>query len=157
MDRGRTDNTSPAVVLSSPETMRRVHSLRANVAAIMVGTQTAFLDNPSLTVRHWVNGNSPVRVVLDRTLRIPSHYHLFDGTVKTLVFTAGKAENRENVEYVTPRFSQPVLPQVMHELYIRKLNSLDGGRGAVLLEHFLEENLWDQIFVETAPSIWNRV
>ena len=150
MDRGRTDNTSPAVVLSSPETMRRVHCLRANVAAIMVGTQTAFLDNPSLTVRHWA-GNSPVRVVLDRTLRIPSHYHLFDGTVKTLVFTAGKAENRENVEYVTLDFSQPVLPQVMHELYIRKLNSLMVEGGAVLLEHFQEENLWDQIFVETAP------
>lgn len=150
MDRGRTDNTSPAVVLSSPETMRRVHCLRANVAAIMVGTQTAFLDNPSLTVRHWA-GNSPVRVVLDRTLRIPSHYHLFDGTVKTLVFTAADAISRENVEYVTIDFSQPVLPQVMHELYIRKLNSLMVEGGATLLGHFLKEGLWDQMLVETAP------
>lgn len=151
MDRGRTDNTSPAVVLSSPETMRRVHCLRANVAAIMVGTQTALLDNPSLTVRHWA-GKSPVRVVLDRTLRIPSHYHLFDGTVKTLVFTTvADAISRENVEYVTIDFSQPVLPQVMHELYIRKLNSLMVEGGATLLGHFLKEGLWDQMLVEIAP------
>ncbi len=150
MDRLRTDNSSPAVVLSSPETMRRVHCLRADVAAIMVGTQTALLDNPSLTVRHWA-GKSPVRVVLDRTLRIPSHYHLFDGTVKTLVFTATDAISRENVEYVTIDFSQPVLPQVMHELYIRKLNSLMVEGGATLLGHFLKEGLWDQMLVETAP------
>lgn len=151
MDRLRTDNSSPAVVLSSPETMRRVHRLRADVAAIMVGTQTASLDNPSLTVRHWA-GKSPVRVVLDRTLRIPSHYHLFDGTVKTLVFTTvADAISRENVEYVTIDFSQPVLPQVMHELYIRKLNSLMVEGGATLLGHFLKEGLWDQMLVETAP------
>lgn len=151
LDRLRTDNSSPAVVLSSPETMRRVHRLRADVAAIMVGTQTALLDNPSLTVRHWA-GKSPVRVVLDRTLRIPSHYHLFDGTVKTLVFTTvADAISRENVEYVTIDFSQPVLPQVMHELYIRKLNSLMVEGGATLLGHFLKEGLWDQMLVETAP------
>ena len=151
MDRLRMDNSSPAVVLSSPETMRRVHRLRADVAAIMVGTQTALLDNPSLTVRHWA-GKSPVRVVLDRTLRIPSHYHLFDGTVKTLVFTAvADAISRENVEYVTIDFSQPVLPQVMHELYIRKLNSLMVEGGATLLGQFLKEGLWDQMLVETAP------
>ncbi len=151
MDRLRTDNSSPAVVLSSPETMRRVHRLRADVAAIMVGTQTALLDNPSLTVRHWA-GKSPVRVVLDRTLRIPSHYHLFDGTVKTLVFTTvADAISRENVEYVTIDFSQPVLPQVMHELYIRKLNSLMVEGGATLLGHFLKEGLWDQMLVETTP------
>lgn len=150
IDRLRTDAASPAVVLSSPETLRRVHGLRAGVAAIMVGTQTALLDNPSLTVRHWA-GQSPVRVVLDRTLRIPSHYHLLDGTVGTLVFTACKAGNRENVEYITIDFSRDVLPQVLHELYLRKLNSLMVEGGATLLGHFLEEGLWDWMFVETAP------
>ncbi len=150
MDKVRTDSSSPAVVLSSSETLRRVHRMRANVAAIMVGTQTALLDNPSLTVRHWA-GKSPVRVVLDRALRIPSGYHLLDGAVKTLVFTAEKAVSRQQVEYITIDFSQPVLPQVLHELYIRKLNSLMVEGGANLLGHFLQEDLWDQMFVETAP------
>ena len=150
MDRLRTDNSLPAVVLSSSETLRRVHHLRANVAAIMVGTQTALLDNSSLTVRHWA-GKSPVRVVLDQTLRIPPHYHLLDGAVKTLVFTAVEAVSRENVEYVTIDFDRPVLPQVMHELYVRKLDSLMVEGGATLLGHFLEDGLWDQMLVETAP------
>lgn len=150
LDLLRTDASLPAVALSSAETLRRVHYLRAHVSAIMVGTRTALLDNPSLTVRHWA-GNSPVRVVLDRSLRIPSDYHLLDGRVKTLVFTAKEAANRENVEYVTIDFSQPVLPQVLHELYMRKLDSLMVEGGAVLLNAFLEEDVWDEARIETAP------
>lgn len=146
----RTDANAPAVVFSSAETTRRVHRLRAQVAAIMVGTQTALLDNPSLTVRHWV-GKSPVRVVLDRTLRIPAHYHLFDGRVKTLVFTAAEAVSRENVEYIKIDFDAPVLRQVMNELYARKLNSLMVEGGAMLLDSFIKEELWDEMMVDTAP------
>ena len=116
----------------------------------MVGTQTALLDNPSLTVRHWV-GESPVRVVLDRTLRIPPHYHLLDASVKTLLFTEKEATNKENVEYITVDFSRSVLPQVMSELYARKLNSLMVEGGATLLGHFIEEGLWDCMLVETVP------
>ena len=99
MDRLRTNNSLPAVVLSSSETLRRVHHLRANVAAIMVGTQTALLDNPSLTVRHWA-GKSPVRVVLDRTLRIPPHYHLLDG---------------ENADFYSGRGCQPGECGICHD------------------------------------------
>lgn len=150
LDLLRTDASLPAVALSSAETLRRVHYLRAHVSAIMVGTRTALLDNPSLTVRHWA-GNSPVRVVLDRSLRIPSDYHLLDGCVKTLVFTAKEAANRENVEYVTIDFSQPVLPRVLHELYMRRLDSLMVEGGAVLLNAFLEEDVWDEARIETAP------
>ncbi len=152
IDRLRKDNSQPAARLSSAETMRRVHKLRSEVAAIMVGTNTALLDNPSLTVRHWA-GVSPVRVVLDRTLRIPNGYRLLDGTVPTLVFTAEQAESRANVEYIPIDFTQPVLPQVLHELYLRRLNSLLVEGGTTLLTHFLTAGVWDELLVETAPML----
>ena len=152
LDKAREDAQTPATILSSPATLRHVHHLRTKAAAIMVGTRTALLDNPSLTVRHWV-GNSPVRVLLDRELRVPSGYHLMDGTVRTLVFTACDAENRPNVEYVTIDFSHDVLPQVLHQLYVRKLNSLLVEGGSQLLESFLQARLWDEICVETAPVL----
>ena len=41
-----------------------VHKKRVEHNAIMVGTRTAELDNPSLTVRNW-QGRSPVRIVTD--------------------------------------------------------------------------------------------
>lgn len=150
MDAIRSDVTAPAVVLSTAETLRRVHRLRARVSAIMVGTHTALLDNPSLTVRHWA-GESPVRVVLDRTLRIPSYYHLLDGQVRTLVFTACEAEDRENVEFITIDFKKNVLRQVMCQLYLRNLTSLMVEGGPFLLKSFLNEGFWDEMLVEAVP------
>lgn len=150
IDRIRQDISEPPVVLSSSVTQRMVHKLRSETAAIMVGTHTALLDNPSLTVRHW-GGKSPVRVVLDRYLSVPSHFHLLDGTVPTLVFTERTMVSRTNVEYITIDFSQPVVPRVLHELYLRKIDSLMVEGGACLLSQFLEASLWDEARVETAP------
>lgn len=152
IDKKRSDASTPAVVLSTPESMRLVHKLRAEVSAIMVGTNTALLDNPALTVRHWV-GEAPVRVVLDRSLRIPSHYKLFDGSVPTLIFTAGQGESRENVEYITIDFSTHVLPQVLETLYQRKLISLLVEGGSTLHNQFLKENLWDEIRMEETSAL----
>lgn len=150
MDRLRTDVSEPPVVLSSPETLRRVHQLRTEVAAILVGTRTALLDNPSLTVRGWA-GPTPLRITLDRDLRIPDYYHLKDGFVPTLIFTAREKENEPNVEYVRLDFDRPVLPEVLRHLYLRKIDSLLVEGGATLLTHFLENDLWDEARVETSP------
>ena len=152
MDIRREDASVPSVLLSSAETLRRVHRLRSEVAAIMVGTRTAVLDNPSLTVRHWA-GRSPVRVVLDRTLKLPVGSHLLDGAVPTLVFTAVEVESRPNVEYVQIDFGQEVLSQVLQYLYGQNLNSLMVEGGAELLESFLDAGLWDEAWVETAPVV----
>lgn len=152
LDVRREDASEPPVRLSSAETLRRVHRLRSEVAAILVGTRTALLDNPSLTVRHWT-GRSPVRVVLDRMLKLPADAHLLDGTVRTLVFTALEAESRPNVEYVRIDFGQEVLPQVLHYLAGQQLNSLMVEGGARLLAGFLDAGLWDEAWVETAPVV----
>ena len=148
MDKFRSDYQEPPVRLSSPETMRMVHKLRSEVSAIMVGTHTALLDNPSLTVRHW-SGNTPVRIVLDRNLRIPSNFHVLDGSVRTILFTEKEAENKKNVEYVTINFSQSVLKQILQYLYEQHFNSLLVEGGSQLLKSFLSENLWDEARVET--------
>lgn len=150
IDRTRTDVSEPPVVLSSPETIRRVHKIRSEFAAIMVGTHTALLDNPSLTVRRW-SGNSPVRITLDRHLRIPDYYYLKDGSVPTWVFTARETESRPNLEYICIDFEQPVIPQVLHHLYLRKIDSLLVEGGATLIKHFLKEDIWDEARVETSP------
>ena len=152
MDIRREDASVPSVLLSSAETLRRVHRLRSEVEAIMVGTRTVLLDNPSLTVRHWA-GRSPVRVVLDRTLKLPVGSHLLDGAVPTLVFTAVEVESRPNVEYVQIDFGQEVLSQVLQYLYGQNLNSLMVEGGAELLESFFDAGLWDEAWVETTPVV----
>lgn len=150
LDRVRTSAEEPPVVLSSAETLRRVHLLRTEVRAIMVGTHTALLDNPSLTVRHW-EGPSPLRIALDRSLKIPATSHLLDGTVPTLILTEKAAEDRTNVAYVRVDFDRPLAAQVMAILAERKMDSLLVEGGTRLLQTFIAEGLWDEARVETAP------
>lgn len=138
------------VILSSPLTSMLVHKKRAEHAAILVGTHTAELDNPSLTVHNWY-GHSPVRLVLDRELHLSPTLHLFDGSVPTVVFTAHPHTALPNVEYIPVDYQQDVLPQIMQILYERGLQSLLVEGGSILLQSFIDAGLWDETFVEESP------
>ena len=150
LDRVRTRAEEPPVVFSSAETLRRVHQLRTEVRAILVGTRTALLDNPSLTVRDWF-GRSPLRLLIDRTCKVPDSYHLLDGRVPTCIFTEQSRPECPNRCYVQTDFSRPLFPQILAELSRRKVDSLLVEGGAQLLRHCLETGLWDEARVETAP------
>ncbi|HJW20616.1 MAG TPA: dihydrofolate reductase family protein, partial [Candidatus Nitrosotalea sp.] len=50
--------------LSSRKDLMRVHNLRKNVDAVLVGKNTVNIDNPLLTVRY-VKGKNPIRIILD--------------------------------------------------------------------------------------------
>lgn len=138
------------VVLSSPLTSMLVHKKRAEHSAIMVGTRTAELDNPSLTVRNW-QGRSPVRIVVDRRQRLSSSLHLFDGSVRTLVFTEEARPPQPGVEYIPVDFRRNILPQIMEHLYAQGLQSLLVEGGSTLLQSFIDADLWDEAFVEECP------
>jgi diaminohydroxyphosphoribosylaminopyrimidine deaminase/5-amino-6-(5-phosphoribosylamino)uracil reductase len=88
--------------ISGPPARQRAHALRAAHDAIMVGTGTALADDPQLTCRlPGLARRSPVRVVVDRHLRIPTTSHLISTarTVPTWVLTLPSAdpERREAV------------------------------------------------------------
>ncbi len=67
MDAIRTDDSTPALAISNTLTGMKIHKLRSEYQAILVGRNTDRLDHPSLTVRHWV-GNNPKRLVIDRPI-----------------------------------------------------------------------------------------
>lgn len=150
IDRIRTGG-SP-VVISNPLTSMLVHKLRAEHTAILVGRRTALLDNPTLNVRHW-SGPQPVRLVIDRQLSLPPTLHLFDGSQRTLVFTAQTAENRENVEFISLDFASDVPLQILQALYCRGLQSLLVEGGSTLLQSFIDADLWDEAVVEESPLL----
>ena len=85
-------------LISNDYSNRLVHKWRAEEAAILVGTRTAMLDDPALTVRLW-SGRNPIRLVLDKELRLPSSLQLFDGKVRTIVFNMVKHVEGGMIEY----------------------------------------------------------
>lgn len=153
IDIARTEGTPE--VLSTPLTSILVHKRRAEADAILVGRRTAKLDNPSLTVRSW-HGKNPVRVVIDKDLTLSPELHLFDGEVRTLVFTAQEHPNRKNVEYIRVNHNKEVLPQILLHLYEQGLQTLMVEGGSQLLQSFIDAETWDETVIEESTRRLNE-
>ncbi|MBI5218934.1 MAG: bifunctional diaminohydroxyphosphoribosylaminopyrimidine deaminase/5-amino-6-(5-phosphoribosylamino)uracil reductase RibD [Bacteroidia bacterium] len=132
-----------------------VHKWRAEEDAFMVGTNTAINDNPRLTTREWA-GKNPLRVVLDKDLRIPLTYHIFDQSAPTLIFTNKKAISKKNIEYCKIKVGKNMLRNILTELHARNIQSVVVEGGAQLLNNFIEENLWDEARVFTADTLFYK-
>ena len=139
--------------LSTPRSLLRSHNLRTQYQAIMVGTHTAWLDNPRLTARY-VDGPNPLRVVLDRKGNLPDTLFLFDGEADTLVLGETDNENRRRTyQFRRLDYSSSILPQVLSILQQMHIQSLIVEGGAKLLQSFLDEELWDEIQVEHSALV----
>lgn len=140
--------------ISTPVSQVAVHKMRAMNDAILVGTRTALLDNPSLDVRLWA-GRSPLRLVIDRKGTLPARLNLFDGSVLTIVYTAKAIAGKfgKNIQQVELDFSCDIIPQILSHLYSIKVNSLLVEGGASLLQSFIDSSLWDEARVEVNPAM----
>jgi diaminohydroxyphosphoribosylaminopyrimidine deaminase / 5-amino-6-(5-phosphoribosylamino)uracil reductase len=137
----------PAVerlLISNECTNRLVHKWRSEEAAILVGTNTALLDDPALINRLWT-GPSPVRVVLDMDIRLPASLKLFDGSVKTIILNSSKQEEDGNLFYYKIEKDKNIVRQLLNALYQLNIQSVLVEGGAVLLQSFIDEGLWDEI------------
>lgn len=140
------------VVLSTPITSIYVHKQRAEHHAILVGRRTALLDNPSLTTRNWY-GKNPVRLVIDKELTLSTSLKLFDGSAPTWIFTAQDKASTSQVIYFKLDFSRSILPQILQKLYENKLQALLVEGGSRLLQSFIDEGLWDEIYTEHSAKV----
>ncbi len=139
------------VWITNEHSRQWVHKMRAKEQAILVGTTTVLMDNPSLTTREW-EGNSPVRVVIDRSLKIPGNASVFDKEAKTIVITQKKAGNTDNIFYETIDFSKDIAFQICDILYRYKIQSLIVEGGTKTIQTFTDANLWDEAFVFTGTN-----
>ncbi len=141
-----------ALKITNSQSQQLVHRWRAEEQAIMVGTTTALLDNPSLTVRD-AEGRNPLRIAIDKLLQIPATHHLLDSSTPTLIFTSRPSATSPNLEYVQINFEHNIIPQICDELYRRNIQSIIVEGGEKLLNSFIENNLWDEARVFTSTQI----
>ena len=123
-----------------------VHKLRAEESAILVGTNTARKDNPSLTVREW-SGHSPLRLVIDKELSLPASLALFNQSVPTVVYTSKELPGKINLEFKKICFDGHVVEEILQDLYERGILSLIVEGGQQLLNSFIGNNSWDEAMV----------
>ncbi|MGZ3920469.1 MAG: bifunctional diaminohydroxyphosphoribosylaminopyrimidine deaminase/5-amino-6-(5-phosphoribosylamino)uracil reductase RibD [Bacteroidia bacterium] len=133
-------------IISTPEHQKQVHQMRSEEMAIMVGKNTVLHDNPSLSTRH-VKGKNAIRIFIDRKLEVPLTYAIYNGEAETLVFNESRSETVNNIRYIAIDFSRHVLKQILQKLVELNIQSVIVEGGATLLNHFINEGLYDEISV----------
>ena len=150
--------------INGPADLVRLHSLRAAADAVVVGAGTVAADNPQLTVRR-VNGDNPVRVVLDPSARLGPDHHVFtDGAAATLHIVAEDAGRSSESQ---PGFGAHVetlaLPRtaegsfdphaVIDVLRARGLGRLLIEGGGLTVSGFVEAGALDRLHISVAPLL----
>ena len=159
---GKISSSTGESGLSCPYDRKRLHTLRAINDAVMIGANTALIDNPKLTVRY-VKGSNPVRVLVDGSLRVPLSLKIFDIThAPTIVLTSSKAPPdkirnllERGVKVITIRSinSKISLNEGLQKLYDDGIKSLLVEGGGELIWSLFRENLVDEFRVTISPYI----
>lgn len=148
IDKIRQQNQNPLKITGAAAN-KLSHIWRSEEQAIMIGTETAIKDNPSLTTRH-VKGRSPIRIVMDRNLRIPEESNIFNNFASVIVLNAKKNAQKGNTAFVKIKFDGDKLDGIMAELHKRNIQSVIVEGGAKLLYSFIKQGLWDEARVFTS-------
>lgn len=138
--------------ISNEISNRLVHKWRSEESAILVGATTALTDNPSLTTRLW-KGKNPVRLILDKHLRLPGTLTVFKEDVKTIVFNYLKDEERGSLIYCRINKNRSAVKEIIDALHRFNIQSVLVEGGARLLQSFIDENMWDEARVITGTKV----
>jgi diaminohydroxyphosphoribosylaminopyrimidine deaminase/5-amino-6-(5-phosphoribosylamino)uracil reductase len=148
--------------ITGESSLKRVHEMRSEFDAILVGANTVMLDNPVLTDRSdRPRRRKLVRVVLDNSLRIPYSSHLVQtaGEIPTLIFTDSEDDEKikelrgEGVEVIQIAEGGRNLQGVLGELGRRELTSVLVEGGTEVAGSFYDAKLIDKLSFFIAPIV----
>ena len=143
------------LLITNEYTSRLVHKWRSEEASILIGTNTALVDDPELTTRFW-KGNNPIRMVVDMDLKLPSTLKIFSREQSTIVFNTRIHSDesewsspsplvvRAGVRHYQVTEDVSLVHQILNALYQLNIQSVMVEGGAKLLQAFIDEGSWDE-------------
>ncbi len=140
------------VLISNEFSKRLVHKWRSEEQGILVGTNTALFDDPSLNVR-LAPGSNPVRLILDMDLRLPSSLKIFNQSQRTVIFNKVKHEEDGDILYFQITEDVSIADQIINACYHLSIQSVLIEGGALLLQTFIDEGYWDEARIIENPSL----
>ena len=141
--------------LSDPEDVARLHRLRAQADAILVGVGTVMKDDPRLTVKpEHAKGENPLRVVLDSDGKTPHHAHVLDGSAETLIATTtGCSREFPGAKVFRAGKDEVDLAALLEHLEGLGVKTLLVEGGSTAIWSFLRQGLADEVKVFVASMV----
>ncbi len=160
--------TNDSKWITCEESRRHVHRLRSEYDAVLIGSGTAKIDNPELTVR-MCEGRNPKRIVLDSNLSLPLSLKLFtQNPEKNVIVVTGKdiiAVKKNKVKQLE-KLGVAVIPvargadkkiniqAALKALGARGISSVLVEGGGKIYTAFLSAGLADEMNVFVAPKFF---
>ncbi len=147
--------------ISDKEDLLRVHELRKEVDAIMVGINTVLIDDPKLTVHKIIanNEDNPIRVVVDSRARTPLSSRILNSDAPTVVVVTEVAssvrvgELNEKAEVMVCGKKRVDLDMLMEKLALKGVKTMMLEGGSTLNFSMLIGGLVSEMRVCIAPMI----
>ncbi|HJJ22148.1 MAG TPA: 2,5-diamino-6-(ribosylamino)-4(3H)-pyrimidinone 5'-phosphate reductase [Nitrosopumilus sp.] len=147
--------------LSSKQDSVRLHKLRSNVDAILVGKNTVLRDNPLLTVRH-TRGKNPIRIILDSKGSIPKNSKILQTSneIPTIIAVSKKISksnfnklHRFPVEVIVTGENSVNIKSLLKKLSDKKINTILVEGGGTVNWEFIKQNLFDELIITLSPFL----
>ena len=140
--------------ISNEQDFERLHNLRNNCDAILVGIGTILEDNPSLTTDLGKKiGKNPTRIVLDTNFRTPENAKVVDSNAKTIIAIGEKtiAKKKTSAEVIKCGINEIDIEKLLDELGKRSIETILVEGGETVMWSFLENELFDEfnIFISS--------
>jgi diaminohydroxyphosphoribosylaminopyrimidine deaminase / 5-amino-6-(5-phosphoribosylamino)uracil reductase len=132
------ENKNP-IKITSTDADKINHTWRSQEDAIVVGYNTALIDNPQLNVRH-IDGRDPVRIILDWENELPNNLNIFDNTQATIIIN----KKMDKKMGATAWKKMDTLQEFIFFLYENKTQSIIVEGGTKTIQQFVNANLWDE-------------
>ena len=129
--------------ISTEEDISRVLDLREKVDAVLIGANTVMIDNPLLR-------KAKKRIILDANFKLNENFHVFDGSVKTYIFSL-KNNKINNAETIT--LNDTSLKNILNKIRGIGINSVLVEGGADVINQFINENIFNEFYIFINPGI----
>ena len=139
--------------MTNKESKKLTHQWRAEEDAILIGRITAEKDNPLLTVRE-TQGNNPIRILIDRNLKISKKLKIFNDDSKTIIFNDKISEYLNTNTFLKVNFNK-IISNILKELYLQEVQSIIIEGGTKTIQSFINEDLWDEARIFSTEKILN--
>jgi len=146
--------------LSSKMDLIRLHRLRRDMDAILVGKNTINVDDPLLTVRH-VKGKNPIRIILDSSGTISTNSKIVKtaNKISTILVVTERATritsklDKKRVEIIRCGRNKINLKKLLNILQKRGISKILLEGGGITNWYFLKEKLVDELILTVTPYI----
>lgn len=156
---GKIATVSGESKISDKEDFLRTHQLRAEVDAILVGSHTISIDNPSLTVR-LCEGKNPIRIIVDSGATCSPYARVLDDNAQTIIFVSNKADAKkvflleEKCSVLFCGEKKITLQKMAEMLYDKGIRTVMVEGGGTLNWHLFKAGLIDEVRFAIAPVIF---